>query len=96
MYSLAILLLRKAKNQGLRIKQNESNDTLYFWAYLVFFQQLFHFNCNAGFFRIRNDWVRSKKKKKENNDLLTLSNKWPLYFKHLTMESLVPHIYLCF
>ena len=30
MYSLAILLLRKAKNQGLRIKQNESNDTLYF------------------------------------------------------------------
>ena len=31
MYSLAIFkLLRKAKNQGLRIKQNESNDPLYF------------------------------------------------------------------
>lgn len=69
MYSLAIFkLLRKAKNQGLRIKQNESNDTLYFWAYLIFFSNFFILIATLVSFASETTGLEVKKKKKENND----------------------------
>ena len=68
MYSLAILLLRKAKNQGLRIKQNESNDTLYFWAYLVFFSNFFISTATLVSSPSESTGLGVKNQKKENND----------------------------
>ena len=70
MYSLAILLLRKAKNQGLRIKQNESNDTLYFWAYLVFFSNFFILIATLVSFASETTGLDVKKKKERKQWLI--------------------------